>query len=256
MIERNWPHNISEGEIRDMSLGEGTENNTLEPPYKYDRTENDKHGGQSIEKLHHQSFIDYIKSRLQESEFEQRKFKVLDMGGGAGVYADQIKKMCGDRVRVFTTGLRKKIARHYRQDRGLGKLPKESLKWRSILELNHEDKEGRPEEEFDLIINTWGEIPYLVEGGLGTVMEEDISRRLESFLGMTLAKLRPNGLASIYPILYYRIKVVEEILQKLMAVYNFQYEFIKNVIRGDDTFFCLKIKKTNLIEPVATGEKN
>lgn len=125
-----------------------------------------------------------------------RKIRVLDLGGGAGFFAEQIRKEFPDQVRVYTTGLRKDSARVERlksQNRVTRpfltkegywipdlRAHQDDLKWRSIFELS-------PESEFDLIIDTRGEMYY------GSRSNDDI----EAYIFQIASKLMPGGLFSI-----------------------------------------------------------
>src|SRR3989339_1085691 len=255
MSERHWPHDISDEELHTVFTGEHSEKGLSEPPYQYDRTEGDEHTSRlDVAALHEQSFIEYIRQRLSEKEFQNRKFRVLDMGGGAGLYADQLRTEFGDRIKVFTTGLRKKIAKNYRRNRNLKNLSKDDLKWRSILELKHQDEQGHPTEEFDLIVNTWGEFPYVFEdSSTGLLNTDNLERKLNSFFGMIISKLHQGGLASIFPVSTQHSVYVSKELEKLKSVYNFQYTFVPRPFMGSGiatrssvrTRYCLKIKKLN-----------
>lgn len=151
-----------------------------------------------IQGVHGFSILDIIEKELNDDEqFKRRKFKILDMGGGIGAFADQIRDNFGDRVKVFTTGLVKNPVREVRKKRPFytapelkDDFPSNYLKWRSILELNKIDESGEPLEEFDLIINTYGEIPYGQKGD---------ERWLEIYIEAIIKKLRPGGIASIAP---------------------------------------------------------
>ena len=43
------------------------------------------------------------------------KVRVLDIGGGVGIYAEQLRKTFGDSIDVITTGLRKQPVRQFRR---------------------------------------------------------------------------------------------------------------------------------------------
>ncbi len=140
-----------------------------------------------------------IKHRLEDSEFSTRKFKVLDLGGGIGAYAEQLEKLFPNKVEVFTTGLSKRNIRESRNDtkwkkeQGLEFLdsnyPDRYLKWRSILELNKTDKNGEPLEEFDCIVNTMGELQYGPRNYLA----------YEKYIQAITAKMLPGGVSFLTP---------------------------------------------------------
>lgn len=140
-----------------------------------------------VDSLHGMSFIKYIEDQLKDRDTKYGKFKVLDLGGGAGLFAEQLRQKFGNKIDVFTTGLRKKPAKELRRNdkqihelQGLKfgkKINVQDLKWRSIEQLTNYP-------EFDLIIDTWGEALYT---------ETDFKK----YLMAVIAKLQPNGLASI-----------------------------------------------------------
>jgi len=206
MSKENWPHQIPDDDLRCKLLAAALREKETGTIGSFNRRE--RKDGESlidsldIERLHQQSFIQYVGDRLKEKEFSERKFRILDIGSGPGVYADQLREKFGDRIKIFTTGLSKRNARKYRHGEGIKdglitspRLPNNYLKWHSILELNHEDERGVPTEEFDLILNTVGEIPHGIRSG-NQDKEIEYAR---AYLGMIIAKLRPGGLASIFP---------------------------------------------------------
>lgn len=144
----------------------------------------------TIEEDHGISFFEQIIPRLLQSKKEKEKVKILDIGGGVGIFSAELRKQFGDKVKVYTTGLRKQPARMFR--RGTNYLTPElsqtihpdDLKWRSILEL-------RNFPEFDLIIDTYGEQYH------GTAVD---SKKFALYIQAIIAKLQPGGIASISPL--------------------------------------------------------
>ena len=47
----------------------------------------------------------------QKLSIHEEKIKVLDIGGGAGIFANQLRQEFGEVIRVYTTGIRKKTAK-------------------------------------------------------------------------------------------------------------------------------------------------
>lgn len=148
--------------------------------YKADRIEGSeisKRG--NIERLHHEQFVSETIPLLIKDN-PGRKIKILDVGGGVGMFAQQIRDTFGSQVEVFTTGLRKKSAIKQREQIGItSKLHPNDLKWRSVLQLHNFP-------EFDLIIDTFGEVMYGV----------DDSKKFKSYLFAIVQKLLPGGHAS------------------------------------------------------------
>ncbi|MFA6547596.1 MAG: hypothetical protein WCT11_01475 [Candidatus Magasanikbacteria bacterium] len=145
-------------------------------------------GLRSIESSHQESFIKRVAELLET----KKKVKILDIGGGAGLYAQQLRDTFGDKVDVFTTGIRKRNAKLVRQEVGQ-KLHKQDLKWRSVLQLSDYP-------EFDLIIDTFGESMY----GMRNVNENgeyDTGLRIkdqEKYFSAVAKKLLPGGYASLF----------------------------------------------------------
>ena len=134
-----------------------------------DRTEG-TWDSKNIRKLHDVSILEEVIPEIISRKKEGEKVKILDLGGGVGDFANQIRQKFGDRVKVFTTGLKKKTAKEFKKERFkeshrnpngkvLNSLPiglhPDDLKWRSILELSDYP-------EFDLIIDTFGEHRYSI----------------------------------------------------------------------------------------------
>lgn len=138
----------------------------------------------SISKAQELYFIrDIIPKMLERkrTQGEKEYANILDVGGGIGLYAQQIRDNFGpEKVRVYTTGLRKRLAKKVREKRG-GRLDKDDLRWRSILQL-------RDFPEFDLILDTWGEFYYTDD------------KNKQKYLDAVIKKLLPNGFACIAPI--------------------------------------------------------
>lgn len=177
----------SEADVFEM---DGTEYS--ETSYRFDRHEAtpDRPGREyipPIDVLHGESFLsDIIPNMITQKKqiHPNAKVRILDIGGGAGIFADQIRKKFGDDVVVMTTGLRKKVATLERRMAPPvmdgEKLPNLYLYKRSIREFSDV-------EEFDLITDTIGEIRY----GSETQLE------LYQYLSAVISKLRINGHASL-----------------------------------------------------------
>lgn len=167
-----------------------------EKGYRYRAVRVEGEGGQhAIEEMHGRSFIDEIKKRLadQDAQGVQEKIRVLDCGGGAALYAAQIREIFDKRVDIYTTGLKKSTAKNTRDmlakeievpqliSRLAAKpLHKHDLKWRSVEEL-------RDFPEFDFIIDTFGEKNYTWTDKM-------------EHLKTIVSKLKPGGMASIIPL--------------------------------------------------------
>jgi SAM-dependent methyltransferase len=167
--------------------------------FRYEVARTDKNGPSvpgaqekdSIESLHGVSFIRDIIPELIAKKRNAEKVKILDVGAGAALFTDEIRKSFPGKVEVFSTGIRKKTAKEYRKENvptGENNLHPNDLKWRSILEL-------RDFEEFDLIIDTFGEYFY---SDMSSV-PDDRRRIITEYLTSVIKKLKPGGVASLSP---------------------------------------------------------
>jgi hypothetical protein len=163
--------------------------------YSMDRIELDPRPLKSpIDRLHTYSFVgDLIPKKIEELR-GSRPVKILLVGGGIGVFAEQLRAKFKDQINVYSTGLSKRLVKGIRRDIGTAagfainghlinisnKLHLHDLKWRSILQLSEFP-------EFDFIIDTVGEYFYA----------EYIRER---YLRAVIAKLLPGGMASIFPV--------------------------------------------------------
>ena len=159
--------------------------------------------GGEVNRFHGGSIIkDVILALIKKKQ--PGKVKIIDLGAGACLYAEQIREEFGDKVDVYSTGLRKKTAREERrkiQEGGLfdfgnvqyilpheGKVfwtpsvnlhPNDS-KWSSILELSKYP-------DFALILDTNGELRSAVNN----------LDYLQKYLNAVITKLNPQGIASL-----------------------------------------------------------
>lgn len=160
--------------------------------YRTSRMEGAGTESQDIDILHNQSLLAWLQDRIarEPGKVEQ----VLDIGGGAALYAAQLRQTLGSAVNVYTTGLRKAAAKGYlrklKNGELLTKIPTgldvpsslhpNDLKWRSVLEL-----EDFP--EFDLMVDSVGEFAW------GCPSDEDVKR----YCLAVIQKLVKDGMASI-----------------------------------------------------------
>jgi protein-L-isoaspartate O-methyltransferase len=212
--------------------------------YKASRIEDPALEEDSISHLHGESFIEgFLASKVRNLK-GQEKVKVLDLGGGSGAYAEQIRQKFGNSVRVYTTGIRKEMAKLIRNQPEIfgrkvsteaesliknKKLKKDDLKWRSIRQLSDY-------QEFDLILSTYGEMFY-EEGS-------DHDKSVPDLLEMAIKKLKVGGLISISPVSdepYYQ-KVFEQLKRQFQGKYRLTLEFVEDSV-GD---LCFKIHKEPL----------
>ncbi len=152
--------------------------------------------GERIEDLHGESIIKEVIPRLLGDMKPGQKLKILDNGGGAGLFADQIREIFGDRVEVYSTGLSKQSAREYRKEKKLSKLHENDLKWRSIQELSDYP-------EFGLIIDTYGEQYYRSDQH----MEEPNLKEFYKHVEQVVKKLLPGGYATLAPVSFSNLKI-------------------------------------------------
>ena len=117
--------------------------------------------------------------------------RILDVGAGAGFFTDEIRKTFGNKVKVFSTGLSKENAQAFRDihlDPENSKLHKDDLKWKSVVELSDF-------EEFDLIMDTFGEFTYMLDGIMGN--DKKVFDRIEDYFRIIARKLKRGGVAYI-----------------------------------------------------------
>lgn len=172
--------------------------------------------------LHQQPFIRKVIPELINKKNDGKKVHILELGSGAGIFAEQIRQAFEDRVEVYTTGLKKKAAQQSRTAHGTQNIPylselpkklkKQDLKWRSISEL-------RDFQEFDLIIDTIGEAEY----------RKDL---FNEYFDHVAAKLLPGGEAFI--VLFYRTEAYQAVLDAV------------DRLKGDDVIVEATIDKTLL----------
>ncbi|MEI7510738.1 MAG: hypothetical protein WCJ84_01125 [Candidatus Peregrinibacteria bacterium] len=148
----------------------------------------------SIDARHGERFLSETIPQMLET---RNKIKVLDIGGGMGLHAEQMRKIFGeDVIRVFTTGLCKKPYREFRRkyaqtyanngffQEDISQKPhRDDLQWRSLSQLSDFP-------EFDIILDTYGEHMYAC----------DTNETFEQYFRMVAKKLLPGGHASISPL--------------------------------------------------------
>lgn len=211
------------------------------------RREGETPGRRPIETYHGESFIEWIDQQIAAHP-EAGPLHVLDVGGGIGLYTEQLRKQFGDKVRVYSTGLRKAPVRLQRAQLRAGqspqyKLPKnvevnsdahpDDLKWRSILQLSDF-------EEFNLIVDTAGEFAYTASS------LEEVSR----YILAVIHKLLPGGKASIGFISESQALFLKKVLADIEKSKNYQGTFsyslnqnISSAIVSEEPEFVLKIEK-------------
>lgn len=225
--------------------------------YRYPafRIEGEAIGRRTLESYHGESFISFIEEKIKAGTV---RVNVLDIGGGAGLFANQLRKKFGDKINVYTTGLIKKAAKTFRgalATEGCTEykppknfhmdvpLHKNDLKWRSIIELSDVP-------EFDLICDTVGEFLYSTElygkEKNGVEPAEHYSRqRIKEYIEIVVKKLLPGGHASIAYIPEDAILYIDPVLDEIRAE-NKNIKF--NLIENDspekmDVEYILKIDK-------------
>lgn len=207
-------------------------------------------GEPKLERYHNESFVAWLENYL--TSHPQAVASVLDIGGGAGLYAEQLRNVFGDRVTVFTTGLSKKSANtlrehindnnsffSYQSEIGVkDKIHSNDLKWRSVLQLSDFP-------EFDLMVDTVGEFSYLPDN------ESEIKR----YLLAIIHKLKVGGHASI--VVGSNLELESAVLEldeiksnpKYSQVFEYHVEQtdLPTGLKKDEMHSVLKIdKKTNL----------
>ena len=149
--------------------------------------------------LHGKELSEFLDVLYGDRSENKEKVLVLDVGGGIGVVAEELRQNPG--VKVVTTGLSRRSAQKARlaynnnPDNNFklpGKLSDDDLKWNSILQLR------RPNPEFNLIIDTYGEHWHDVCDN-GNLLD---FKKLRVYLEIIINKLKPGGLASILSMIF------------------------------------------------------
>ncbi len=156
-----------------------------------------------LNNLHGINFIEHIEKKIEETGANRRNpLMILDLGGGMHFFSDQLRAKFGSKVKVVSTGISADVSQKARDIVAsantelphVGAIPKElhpdDSKMHSIFQMNKTEEGGAPKEEFDLIVDTFGEQYYGLEGKSG---------KLEKFLEAILAKLKSGGMATIAP---------------------------------------------------------
>ncbi|MFA6171819.1 MAG: hypothetical protein WCW77_01635 [Patescibacteria group bacterium] len=231
-----------------------------------------------IAHVHGISFIKEVIPRLIQKKIEDsiksgksaEKVRILDIGGGVGVYAEQLRKTFGDDVEVYTTGLRKKPVKQFRRlaDKINKAEPemKDAMFWETsgpLLDGNISNKmhkndlikrsllEFKDFPEFDLILDTAGELPYQTD--YNRQGQLDGRAFLRDYLKAVVNKLRPGGVASISHIDFvldnsryvrdFNILTEWEVGEVLKAL-PVEFEIIDNGMEGKVKYHkVLRIKK-------------
>jgi SAM-dependent methyltransferase len=186
----------------EWKMAEGRETPGGSRPYAIVRAEHvaegvDGRAPQTIKEVHLISFIHETIPRMLKQKKPGEKVRILDVGGGIGVYAEELRKHFKDRVTVATTGISKAFARDVRKrEKGtpyiLGgiaeKLHPQDLKWRSVYELSDYP-------EFDLILDSFGELEYSVN-----YYDYGDIEKVRDYLRIVCRKLKSGGEASLFPL--------------------------------------------------------
>lgn len=152
-----------------------------------------------VRELHGEELSVFLDILSQDGQEDKERVCVLDVGGGIGLAAEQIRQDLG--VRVITTGLSRRSAQKARlaynnnPDNSFklpDRLSSDDLKWNSILQLR------RPNPEFNLIIDTYGEHWHDVCDN-GNLLD---FKKLRVYLEIIINKLKPGGLASVLSMIF------------------------------------------------------
>lgn len=173
---------LSTEELADAAKGwqvaareqESTDYNYVTFRQEFNPTDSEHRTKDDITYLHGVSFIKHTIPQLIHARANTGPIKILDIGGGEGFYAEQIRDTFGDSVNVHTTGLKKKTASQERD------LHPNDLKWRSVQQLTNYP-------EYDLILDTYGEATY------GPQNEKEVL----DYIYSVISKINFGGVASM-----------------------------------------------------------
>ncbi len=195
----------------------------------------DEEKTETINELHGENFlVDVIPKIIERvrSGGSKRKIKILDMGCGLGFFNDQVRAKFGDDVEVYGTGISKSSLKKRKawiirdiksgaiemdpaQKEQLlsetdGTLHPNDAKWNSVEELSDSP-------EFDLIVDSEGEIVYAGGTGAGFFAKVDSTQRK---LICAIKKLNPGGQLFVSRIHERHKGLTPERRQEISATYN------------------------------------
>ncbi|MFA6424106.1 MAG: hypothetical protein WCV83_02200 [Candidatus Magasanikbacteria bacterium] len=189
----------------------------------------DSIGFYDLNVIHGMDLVSFVGDVIERKNSTRKNpAMVLDLGGGMHLFSDQLRAEFGSKVKVISTGLSHNVAEKMRGNMvkkqyaiphaGLIKteLHPDDSKMHSVFQLNKTDEEGKPKEEFDLITDTYGEQHYGLDGDIG---------KLEKYLYTIVAKLKPGGVATIFPFGNYAINLGDKIKESI-----YQPEGLKKII--------------------------
>jgi hypothetical protein len=156
-----------------------------------------------LSKLHGVDFMKIVEDKITANNSTRKNpTMVLDIGGGMHLFSDQLRAKFGHKVKVISTGLSRDVSESARgilekmksQIPHAGAIKKElhpdDSKMYSVFQLNKTDENREPKAEFDLISDTYGEQYYGLKG------KNDL---LDKYLRTIVSKLKPGGMATIFP---------------------------------------------------------
>lgn len=223
--------------------------------YPFTRTENDREylDRDPIDKYHGQSFITEVIPELKRNK-KEGKIKILILGAGAALYADQIRGIFKDDIVVFT-GLKKKNAKLARKELAKQfwhplkepKLNKRDLIQPSILFLHDFP-------EFDLIIDTYGEQFYSTnvieerekDGNWSYVAAERKIPETKEYLSAVIKKLAIGGKASISPFSFAKSREADLLFRQLCEDFSTSFATVNMTIKMVGKYWCLDINKNKI----------
>jgi SAM-dependent methyltransferase len=163
---------------------------------------------ETINELHGENFLDEVIPKIiakLRARGSKRKVRILDMGCGLGFFTDQIRARFGNEVEVYGTGIGKASLKRRKanifRDIESGAIPLDPEQKARILSesdgsLHPNDaicnsvEQMRDFPEFDLIIDSEGEIVYAGGNGAGFYPKADTT---QTKLICAIKKLNPGG---------------------------------------------------------------
>lgn len=171
--------------------------------YTMNRCSGAKFDNEDLDRIHQINFIKFVSGKIDGNHSSRKNpTMVLDLGGGMHFFSDQLRENFGSKVRVISTDISRDVVEQARsmlvemqaQIPYIGKVKKtlhpDDGKMHSIFQMNAIDENGRPKSEFDLIVDTYGEQYYGLDGS---------EEMLKKYLQAVVAKLKSGGMATIYP---------------------------------------------------------
>ncbi|HPV70900.1 MAG TPA: hypothetical protein PKY08_03360 [Candidatus Magasanikbacteria bacterium] len=206
---------------------------------------------EDIEYAHGISFLNQVIPEILErfaKQDKKRKIKILDLGGGVGLFADQIRERFGEKVAVYTTsafGSSEKTRKELVEKKKTATKNKEA-KLHKLDAYKTSIGDFRDFPEFDLIIDTYGEMYYTQGNFTNSDAQEKVG--FKEKIDMVIKKLQEGGRLFLG-------KVSEDLFIYLWSLDSQpQFKDVKVTFNGlSKKEWTEELKKINLIDDGAAN---